>query len=159
MEPASRRETSRDIQDVCIQSRVPSIFRSVTELTDRGPRGECFCRVVPRKGQRQNGLETFSTVMRARYPSIEARSDIEEAFRHVLSSVCGQTVVDDSNTLIQTPPSNGRGEECQNTMKEMIQCHKESVNTLGIKFSVVHPFSALLVLHSDWLPNHLVRAQ
>ena len=41
----------------------------VTVLTGRGPRCECFCRVVPRKGQRLNELDTFLAVMRARYPS------------------------------------------------------------------------------------------
>ena len=41
----------------------------VTVLTGRGPRCECFCRVVPRKGQRLKDLEHFLAVMRARYPS------------------------------------------------------------------------------------------
>ena len=31
----------------------------VTELTGRRPRCECFCRVVPRKGQRLKDLEHF----------------------------------------------------------------------------------------------------
>ena len=43
-------------------------------------------------------------------------------------------------------------------MKEMIQCQKEFVNTLGIKLSIMHPFFALLVRHSEWLLNHLVRS-
>ena len=40
----------------------------VTVLTGRGPRCECFCRVIPRKGQRLKDLEHFLAVMRARYP-------------------------------------------------------------------------------------------
>ena len=42
----------------------------VTVLIGRGPRCECFCRVVPRKGQRLKDLEHFLAVMRARYPSL-----------------------------------------------------------------------------------------
>ena len=37
----------------------------VTVSTGRGPRCECFCRVVPRKGQRLKDLEHFLAVMRA----------------------------------------------------------------------------------------------
>ena len=40
----------------------------VTVLTGRGPFCECFCRVVPRKGQRLKDLEHFLAVMRERYP-------------------------------------------------------------------------------------------
>ena len=40
----------------------------VTVLTGRRPRCECFCRVVPRKGQRLKDLAHFLAVMRARYP-------------------------------------------------------------------------------------------
>ena len=56
----------------------------VTLLTGRGPRCECFCRVVPRKGQRLKDLEHFLAVMRARYPNLQVRSDNEEALKHVL---------------------------------------------------------------------------
>ena len=35
----------------------------VTVLTGRGPRCQCFCRVVPRKGQRLKDLEHFLAVM------------------------------------------------------------------------------------------------
>ena len=49
-----------------------SSFKEANEfivvLTGRGPRGECFCRVVPRRGQRLKELETFLAVLRARYP-------------------------------------------------------------------------------------------
>ena len=36
------------------------------------------------KGQRLKALEHFLAVMRARYPSLQVRSDNEEALRHVL---------------------------------------------------------------------------
>ena len=45
----------------------------VTVLTGRGPRCECFCRVVPRKSQRLKDLEHFLAVMRAKYPASEIR--------------------------------------------------------------------------------------
>ena len=56
----------------------------VTVLTGRGPRCECCCRVVPRKGQRLKDLEHFLAVMRTRYHCLQVRSDNEEALRHVL---------------------------------------------------------------------------
>ena len=42
-------------------------------------------------------------------------------------------------------------------MKEMVQRQKDAVCTLGIVFSVKHPLFALLVRHSEWILNHLVR--
>ena len=39
----------------------------------------------------------------------------------------------------------------------MIQRQKDAVCTLGIVFSVKHPLFALLVRHSEWILNHLVR--
>ena len=86
------------------------------------------------------------------------RSDNEEALRHVLTSACEQVYPDYSNIRLETPASNGRGENNVRTMTEMIQCQKELVNSLGIKFSIKHPVFALLVSHSEWLMNHLVRS-
>ena len=42
-------------------------------------------------------------------------------------------------------------------MKEMIQRQKDAVCTLGIVFSVKLPLFALLVRHSEWILDHLVR--
>ena len=42
-------------------------------------------------------------------------------------------------------------------MKEMIQRQKDAVCTLGIVSSIKHPLFALLVRHSEWILNHLVR--
>ena len=39
----------------------------------------------------------------------------------------------------------------------MIQRQKDLVSTLGIDFSIKHPLFALLVRHSEWILNHLVR--
>ena len=83
---------------------------TVTVLTGRGPRCECCCRVVPRKGQRKKDLEHFLAVMRARYPSLQVRSDNEEALRHVLKDACEQVHLENSNTRLETPASNGRRE-------------------------------------------------
>ena len=58
----------------------------VTVLTGRGPRCECFCPVVHRKGRRLKGLEHFLAVMRSRYPCLQVRSDNEEALKHVLKT-------------------------------------------------------------------------
>ena len=81
----------------------------VTVLTGRGPRCECFCRVVPRKGQRLKDLEHFLAIMRKRYPSLQVRSDNEEALKHVLKDACEQEQVhlECSNTRLETPASNG----------------------------------------------------
>ena len=39
----------------------------------------------------------------------------------------------------------------------MIQRQKDVFLTLVIEFSVKHPLFALLVRHSEWILNHLVR--
>ena len=129
----------------------------VTVLTGRGPRCEYFCRVVPRKGQRLKDLEHFLAVMRARYPSLQVRSDNEEALKHVLKDACEQLHLEYSNTRLETLASNGRGENSVRTMKEMVQRQKGAVFSLGIEFSIKHPLFALLVRHSEWILNHLVR--
>ena len=38
----------------------------------------------------------------------------------------------------------------------MIQCQKDVVCTLGVVFSIKHLLFAVLVLHSEWILNHLV---
>ena len=40
---------------------------------------------------------------------------------------------------------------------KMIQRQKDAVFTKGIEFSIKHPLFALLVRHSEWILNHLVR--
>ena len=104
----------------------------VTVLTGRGPRRECFCRVVPRKGQRLKGLENFLAVMRTIYPSLQVRSDNEEALKNVLKEACEQVHLEYNNTGLETPGSNGRSENSVKAMKEMIQRQKDAVCTLGI---------------------------
>ena len=39
----------------------------------------------------------------------------------------------------------------------MIQRQKDAVFTLGSEFSIKHPLFALLVRHSEWILNHVVR--
>ena len=102
----------------------------VTVLTGRGPRCECFCRVVPRKGQRLKDLEHFLAVMRARYPCLQVRSDNDEALKHVLKDACEQVHLEYSNTRLETLASNGR-ENSVRAMKEMIQRQKDAVCTFG----------------------------
>ena len=121
----------------------------VTVSTGRGPCCECFSRVVPHKGQRLKDLEHFFAVMRARYPCLQVRSDNEEALKHVLKDACEQVHLEYSNTRLETPASNGRGENSVRAMKEMIQRQKDAVCALGIEFSIKHPLFALLVRHSE----------
>ena len=129
----------------------------VTVLTGRGPRCECFCQYVPRKGQRLKYLEHFLAVMRARYSSLQVRSDNEEASRHVLKDACEKVHLEYSNTRLETPASIGRGENSVRTMKEMVQRQKDTVFSLGVEFSIKHPLFAMLVRYSEWIQNHLVR--
>ena len=129
----------------------------VTVVTGRGPRCERFCRVVPRKGLRLKDSEHFLAAMRARYPSLRVRSDNEKALGHVLKDACEQVHLECSNTRLETPASNGRGENSVRTMKEMVQRQKDAVFSLGIEFFIKHPLFALLVRHSEWILNHLVR--
>ena len=129
----------------------------VTVLIGRGPRCEYCCRVVPRKGQRLKDLEHVLAVMRARYPCLQVRSDNEVALKHVLKDACEQVHLECSNTRLETPASNGRGENSVRAMKEMIQRQKDAVCTLSIVFSIKHPLFALLVRHNEWILNDLVR--
>ena len=117
----------------------------VTVLIDRGPRCGCFCRLDPRKDQRLKDLEHVLAVMRARYPSVQVRSDNEEALKHVLKDACEQVHLENSNTRLETLASNGRGENSVRTMKEMVQRLKDAVFSLGIEFSIKRPLFALLV--------------
>ena len=95
--------------------------------------------------------------MRARYPSLQVRSDNEEALKHVLRAACEQVHLELSNTWLETPASDGRGEHTVRAMKEMVQRHKESVHAMGITFSIEHRAFPLIVRHSEWMLNHLVR--
>ena len=85
------------------------------------------------------------------------RSDIEEALKHVLKDACEQVHLEYSNTRLQTPASNGRGENSVRTVKEMVQRQKDAVFSLGVEFSIKHSLFALLVRHSEWILSHLVR--
>ena len=129
----------------------------VTVSTGRGPRCECFCRVVPRKGQRLKDLEHSLAVTRARCPSLQVRSDNEEALRHVLQDACEQVHLEKRSTRLETPASNGRGENSVRTMKETGTRQKDAVSSLDIEFSIKHPLFALLARHSERILNHLVR--
>ena len=51
--------------------------------------------------------------------------------------------------------SNGRGENSVRTMKYLAQRQKESINALGITFSIKDPVFALGVWHSEWILHHL----
>ena len=118
---------------------------NVTVLTGRGHRCECFCRVVPRKGQRLKDLEHVLAVMRARYPCFQVGSDYEEALKHVLKDACEHVHLECSNTRLEILASNGRGGNSVRAMKEIIQRQKDVVCTLDVVFTVKHPLFALLV--------------
>ena len=72
----------------------------------RGRHFECFCRFVPRKGQRLKDLEHFLAVMRTRYPCLQVRSDNEEALNHVLKDAREEVHLEYSNTRWETLASN-----------------------------------------------------
>ena len=66
------------------------------------------------------------------YSCLQVRSDNEEAKKHVLKDACEQVHLEYSITHLETHASNGRGENRVRAMKEMIQCQKDAVCTLGI---------------------------
>ena len=109
-----------------------------TVLTCKESRCECFCRVVPRKGQRLKELETSPALMRASYPSLQVRSDSEEALKHVLRAACEEVHLEYSTTWLETPASDGRGENSVRAMKEMVQRQRESFKAMRITFSFKH---------------------
>ena len=75
----------------------------------------------------------------------------------MLKDACEQVHLEFRNTRLETLASNGRGENSVRAMKVMIQRQKDAVFSLGIEFSIKHPLFALLVRHSEWILNHLVR--
>ena len=83
--------------------------------------------------------------MRARYPSLQVRSDNEEALKHELKDACDRVHLEYNNTRLETPASNGRSENSVRAMKEMVERQKDAVFSLGIKFSIKHPLFALWV--------------
>ena len=76
---------------------------------------------------------------------MQVRSDNEEALKHVPINACEQVHPEYSNTPVETPASNGRGENSVRSIKEMVQRQKDAVFTLGIEFSNRHSLFALLV--------------
>ena len=74
----------------------------------------------------------------------------------MLKDACEQVHLEYSNTRLETPASNGRGENSVRTMKEVVQRGKDAVFSLGNDISIKHPLFALLVRHSEWILNHLV---
>ena len=74
-----------------------------------------------------------------------------------LKDACEQVHLEYRNTRLQNLASNGRGENSVRAMKEMIQRQEDAVFSLGIEFSIKHPLFALLVRHSEWILNNLVR--
>ena len=80
-----------------------------------------------------------------------------DALKHVLKDACEQVHLEYSNTRLEILASNGRGENSVRTMKEMVQRQNDAVFSVGIESSIKHPLFALLVRHSEWILNHLVR--
>ena len=112
---------------------------------------------MPRTSQRLKELATLLTVIRAMYPSLQVRSDSEEALKHVLTSACEQVHLEYSSTRLETLASNGRGENSVRNMKETVQRQKESINATNITFSIQHHVFALIAQHSEWILDHVVR--
>ena len=110
----------------------------VTVLTSIGTRCEISCGVVPRKSQRLKELETSPAAIGARYPSLQVTSESEEALKHVLTAACEEVHLEHSNTWLETPASDGRGENSVKAMKEMDQRQKELVHAMRITFSFKH---------------------
>ena len=63
----------------------------------------------------------------------------------MLKDACEQVHLEYSNTRLETPASNGRGENCVRTLKEMVQRQKDAVFSLSVELSIEHPLFALLV--------------
>ena len=156
------RLSRRLYSEFCVYDHAIVKFREadelVTVLTGRGVWCEYFCLVVPRNGQRLTELEKFLAVMRARYPSLQVSSDNEETLKRVLTAACKRTNLEYRNTCLATPAFDGRSDNSVKAMKEMVRLQKESVNAMGIPFSVKDPLFDLLVRHSEWTLNYLVRS-
>ena len=67
----------------------------------------------------------------------------------MLKDSCEHVNLEYNNTRLETPASNGRGNNGVRTMKEMVQRQKDAVFSLGFEFSIKHLLFALLVRHSE----------
>ena len=76
--------------------------------------------------------------------------------KRVLKAAGNRASLAYSNNCLVTPASEGRSDNSVGLLKRMIQRQKESVNALGITFTVKHPLCALLVRHSEWILNYSV---
>ena len=105
-----------------------------------------LCRAVPRKRQRLKELETSPAVIRARYPSLQVRSDSEEALEHLLTTTGEEVHLEYSTTWLETPASDGRGENSVRAMrKKLFNVKKESVKAMRITLSFKHLVFPLIV--------------
>ena len=103
------------------------------------------------------GLGTLSRSHASEILLFASEICFEEVLRHVLEDACEQVHLEYRNTGLETPASKGRGQNSVRIMKEMVQRQKDAVFSLCIEFSIKHPLFALLVRHSEWILNHLVR--
>ena len=62
-----------------------------------------------------------------------------------------------SNTRLETPPTDGRGENSVRAAKVMVQRQESQSMRWASRSFVKHPVFALIVRHSEWILNHLVR--
>ena len=72
--------------------------------------------------------------MRARYPSLQVRSNNEEPLKEVLKDACEQVLLEYSDTRLETLASNGRGENSVRTMNEMVQRQKMQFSCWVLNF-------------------------
>ena len=87
---------------------------------------------------------------------MQVRSDREESLKRVLTAACRRASLVYSENFIETPVSEGRSDSSARAFRKMIQRPNESVNALGITFTIKHSPLAQLVRHSEWILNHLV---
>ena len=87
---------------------------------------------------------------------LQVRSENEEALKHVLKDACEQVHLEYSNTRLETPAPNGRGENSVRAMKEMTSVRR-MLFARCVLCSLSNILFAMLVRHSEWILNHLVR--
>ena len=73
-------------------------------------------------------LGTFSRSHASEISLVASEINNEEALKHVLKNACEQVHLEYSNTRLETPASNGRGENSVRTMKETVQRQKDAVS-------------------------------
>ncbi len=132
---------------------------SVTLMVAGGPRGEVFCRVVPKKGVPVQDAAKFLRTLKRRYGVITVRTDGEPSLKVAVAVSAEEAGVPVEEKRVEVPQSNGRAEQRVRQCKERVQGLFEVMKKKGVSLPALsHPLIPWVVRHAEWLSNHCCRS-